>query len=49
MTIPVNMLEKDGLIRASRGAITVIDCQGLEKISNGAYGKAEAEFQRLFG
>jgi DNA-binding transcriptional regulator YhcF (GntR family) len=49
VTIAVNMLEKDGLIRASRGAITVIDRQGLEKISNGAYGKAEAEFQRLFG
>ena len=49
VTIAVNLLEKDGLIRASRGAITVTDRQGLEKISNGAYGKAEAEFQRLFG
>ena len=49
VTIAINALEKDGLIRARRGVITVIDRVGLEKMSNGAYGKAEAEFQRLFG
>jgi CRP-like cAMP-binding protein len=49
VTIALNLLEKDGLIRASRGAITVTDRQGLEQLSNGAYGKAEAEFPRLFG
>lgn len=49
VTIAVNLLEKDGLIRASRGVITVTDRLGLEKLSDGAYGKAEAEFQRLFG
>jgi hypothetical protein len=29
--------------------ITVADRKGLERISNGAYGAPEAEFNRLFG
>ncbi len=49
ITIAINLLEKDGLIQASRGAITILDRKGLERISNGAYGPPEAEFNRLFG
>jgi SOS-response transcriptional repressor LexA len=42
-------LEKKGLIRARRGAVAILNRAGLRKISNGAYGATEAEFQRLFG
>jgi len=49
VTVAINLLEKAGLIEASRGATTIIDRKGLERISNGAYGAAEAEFNRLFG
>jgi CRP-like cAMP-binding protein len=49
VTVAINLLEKAGLIEASRGATTIIDREGLERISNGAYGAAEAEFNRLFG
>jgi CRP-like cAMP-binding protein len=49
VTLALHLLEKDGLIQASRGAILIADRRGLEQISNGAYGKPEAEFQRLFG
>ena len=49
VTVAVNLLEKSGLIRAERGVITILDRQGLEETSNGAYATPEAEFQRLFG
>jgi CRP-like cAMP-binding protein len=49
VTVALHLLVKDGLIQAKRGIITVIDRKGLEKLSNGAYGEPEAEFQRLFG
>jgi CRP-like cAMP-binding protein len=49
VTVAINLLEKAGLIRASRGAIVLVDRKGLERISNGAYGAPEAEFKRLFG
>ncbi|HET6159025.1 MAG TPA: Crp/Fnr family transcriptional regulator [Dongiaceae bacterium] len=49
VTVALNLLEQIGLIRAARGKISIIDRKGLEKISNGAYGEAEAEFNRLFG
>ena len=49
VTRAVNLLERIGLIHASRGTITVLDRGGLEESSNGAYGTAEAEFHRLFG
>ncbi len=49
VTVALNLLEKAGLIKASCGAISVIDRKGLEQTSNGAYGVPEAEFQRLFG
>jgi CRP-like cAMP-binding protein len=49
VTHAVNLLERIGFIHASRGTITVVDREGLEESSNGAYGTPEAEFNRLFG
>jgi hypothetical protein len=46
--LALHLLAKDGLIQPGRGTILITDRRGLERISNGAYGKAEAEFQRLF-
>jgi len=49
VTVALDLLEKDGLIRAKRGAVAILNRTGLRKVSNGAYGAAEAEFQRLLG
>jgi len=49
VTHALNLLERVGLIHATRGVITVIDREGLEESSNGAYGTPESEFNRLFG
>jgi CRP-like cAMP-binding protein len=49
VTHAVHLLERTGLIQADRGIITVVDREGLEESSNGAYGTPEAEFHRLFG
>jgi CRP-like cAMP-binding protein len=49
VTHALNLLERIGLIQASRGIITIIDRDGLIESSNGAYGTPEAEFNRLFG
>jgi len=49
VTDGLNHLEDDGLILARRGVISIVDRQGLERRSNGAYGVPEAEFRRLFG
>ena len=49
VTLALNLLERAGLIRTSRGNINIVDRGGLEELSNGAYGKPEAEFNRLLG
>jgi CRP-like cAMP-binding protein len=49
VTVTLDLLEKEGLIQARRGTVAILDRTGLRKISNGAYGAAEAEFKRLFG
>ena len=49
VTVALDLLEKAGLIQAKRRAVGIVDRTGLRKISNGAYGAAEAEFKRLFG
>lgn len=49
VTVALDLLEKQGLIRVKRGAVAILSRTGLRKVSNGAYGAAEAEFQRLFG
>jgi CRP-like cAMP-binding protein len=49
VTLALSVLEKQGLIQAKRGTIAIVDRARLRKVSNGAYGVAEAEFKRLFG
>jgi len=49
VTIALHLLVRSRLIQVARGIIRVIDREGLEEISNGAYGVPEAEFQRVFG
>jgi CRP-like cAMP-binding protein len=49
VTGAMHLLVTQGLIKAHRGIISIVDRKGLEKTSNGAYGVPEAEFQRLFG
>ncbi|MBL8549310.1 MAG: Crp/Fnr family transcriptional regulator [Hyphomonadaceae bacterium] len=48
VTVALNALEKSGLIDVRRGAVTIRDRDGLRANANGAYGAAEAEFDRLF-
>jgi hypothetical protein len=49
VTVGLNLLERAALIRIHRGVISIIDRTGLKRAANGAYGVAEAEFNRLFG
>ena len=37
VTLSMQALERAGLIRATRGVITIVDRKGLERMSNGAY------------
>jgi len=47
VTIAVQNLEGNRLIRAKRGSITVLDRTGLEGVADSAYGAAEAEYARV--
>lgn len=47
VTEAMHILEGKGLIRANRGQVVILDRHGLEQQSNGSYGKAEAEYDRL--
>jgi CRP-like cAMP-binding protein len=49
VTLALHLLIHSGLVQVARGVIRIVDREGLEQISNGAYGVPEAEFQRLFG
>lgn len=49
VTIALNLFEEHGIIRASRGVITILDRRELEDLANGSYGAPEAEYERLFG
>jgi CRP-like cAMP-binding protein len=49
VTLALQLLEGKGLIRATRGAITIVDREGLIETANGAYGFAEKEYDRLLG
>jgi CRP-like cAMP-binding protein len=48
VTIGLHYLEGKGLIRSTRGLITVLDRDGLNEQANGSYGIPEAEYERLF-
>src|SRR5262249_39809956 len=49
VTIALGHLEGRGLISTARGAVTIVDRDGLEESANGLYGVPEAEFERVFG
>src|SRR5215217_729964 len=49
VTIAVQTLEANRLIRAKRGGITVLDRTGLEKVADTAYGVSEAEYASVMG
>ena len=49
VTIALSLLEKGGLISTDRRAISVLDRTGLRRTAKGAYGVAEAEYNRVFG
>jgi len=47
VTVALHNLEGEGLIRAKRGAITILDREGLNIYANGLYGAPEREYARL--
>src|SRR5688500_2955830 len=47
VTTTLHILEGNGLIRAKRGVITVLDREKLEELADSAYGLPEAEYARL--
>ena len=49
VTVAVQVLEGNKLIRARRGRIPVLDRAGLEEVADDAYGAAEAEYARVMG
>lgn len=49
VTVATQSLEGSGLIRATRGRITVLDREGLETVAGNAYGRAEAEYAARLG
>ena len=49
VTDALHQLEGRGLIRSTRGQISVVDRAGLIKVAEGSYGVPEAEYERLLG
>jgi CRP-like cAMP-binding protein len=49
VTIATHVLEGQGLIRAQRGRIAILDRANLERIAGASYGAAEAEYERIVG
>ena len=49
VTVATHVLEGEHMIRARRGLITVLDREKLKATADGAYGVAEAEYERLLG
>jgi CRP-like cAMP-binding protein len=47
VTTTIHILEANGLIRAKRRMITVLDREKLEELADNAYGLPEAEYARL--
>ncbi len=47
VTTATHILEGNGLIRAKRGVITILDRERLEELADSAYGLPEAEYARL--
>ena len=49
VTVATHVLEGEGMIRARRGQITILDRTKLKGRARGSYGAAEAEYARLLG
>lgn len=49
ITVALHVLEGERMIRARRGSIEIIDRTKLEKVTNGSYGLAEREYERVLG
>jgi CRP-like cAMP-binding protein len=49
VTVALSLLERTALVSTNRGVISILDRKGLKRAANGAYGVAEAEFNRVFG
>ncbi|MCF6100593.1 MULTISPECIES: helix-turn-helix domain-containing protein [unclassified Mesorhizobium] len=49
VTVAIEVLEGNGLIRATCGKIVIRDWEGLIKLADGSYGPPEAEYERLIG
>jgi CRP-like cAMP-binding protein len=49
VTIAMGELEDTGLIKGDRGLVHIMDRPKLVRLTNGSYGMAEAEYDRLFG
>jgi len=49
VTVALNALKRDGLIRSGRGYVELLDRTGLERRANGYYGVPESEYLRLIG
>jgi hypothetical protein len=49
VTVALQGLEEQGLIKTSRGCVRVLDRGGLEAKARGLYGVPEAEYARLMG
>jgi CRP-like cAMP-binding protein len=47
VTVATHVLEGNGLIRAKRGRITIIDKERLAALAGDSYGMAEAEYERV--
>ena len=42
-------LESHGMITGERGRVSILNRPDLIKLTNGTYGAAEAQYERLFG
>ena len=49
VTVAIQVLEGNRLIRATRGHVTVLDRPGLEALADESYGLAEAEYTAIVG
>ncbi|GGL81856.1 Crp/Fnr family transcriptional regulator [Wenxinia marina] len=49
VTVATHTLEGEGLIRARRGRIEIIDRRGLRRVAGAGYGTPETEYERLIG
>ncbi len=48
VTVALSALTELSLVQAGRGAISIVNRKGLEKLAGDAYGVPESEFKRLF-